>query len=226
VETSPEAPTQEQPMMLAVAEAPAPARVAVVEPAGETDDAPVAATSIAVASRGPEIAERARPRWGGGLSVLGLSGVGALPQVNLGLEVSGYLRRDQHFASLGVSRWVPQDAVNDGAGVEIKLDTFVARAGWGPSRLPLRAWGLGEVGEMTGMGLNLSMIQRGSARWVALGGGFGVAWQMNAYARVLGTFEVAVPLSRAQFMVAQGNTIYEPSLAAARAAFGFEVGWR
>ena len=39
------------------------------------------------------------PEWGGGFRITGLSGIGALPGVNYGGELSGQLRHDELFAS-------------------------------------------------------------------------------------------------------------------------------
>lgn len=172
-------------------------------------------------------ASRAR-RWGGGLHVLGLSGVGALPQINLGGEISAFVRRDNNFASLGVSRWVPQNAkLAPGApgGVDVRLDTLTLRGGWGPSRLPVRAWLLGEVGRLQGTGIGVDDERTAGARWLALGAGVGVGWPMTDHARLVGTFEIAIPLQRPRFMLEQGNDLYQPGAAAARCAFGLEVGW-
>lgn len=175
--------------------------------------------------------EPARPRarrWGGGVQLLGLSGVGALPQINLGAELSGFVRRGQRFASLGVSRWVPQSArVAPGApgGVEVKLDTLVVRAGWAPSAVPVRAWIVGEVGQIQGTGVYLDTERTGGALWIALGAGVGVGWPMSPRARLVGTFEVAIPQERPRFMLAAGSDLYQPAPAAARCALGLEVGW-
>lgn len=201
---------------------PAPA-VAVLAPAGSGAD-DMSGQFIADEEPAPE---RVR-RWGGGLHLLALSGVGALPQINLGGEVSGFVRRDNAFVSLGVSRWVPQNApLAPGApgGVEVRLDTLALRGGWGPSTLPLRAWLVGEVGRLQGTGMGLDAERTGSARWTALGAGLGVGWPMSDHARLVGTFEVAFPLERPRFMLAQGSDLYQPGAAVARCALGLEVGW-
>jgi hypothetical protein len=167
-------------------------------------------------------------RWGFGLHVLALSGVGALPQINLGGELAALVRRADKFAALGVSRWVPQDAkLAPGApgGVEVRLDTLTLRGGWGPSTLPLRAWLLGEVGRLQGTGVGVEDERTARARWIALGAGLGVGWPMSDHARLVGTFEIAVPLERPRFMLDQGSDLYRPGAAAARCAFGLEVGW-
>lgn len=175
-----------------------------------------------------EPARKRAGRWGGGLHLLALSGIGALPQINIGGEVSGFVRRENAFASLGVSRWVPQSApLAPGApgGVEVRLDTLAVRGGWGPSTLPLRAWFLSEVGRLQGTGVGLDAERTGSARWTALGAGIGVGWPMSEHARLVGTFEMAFPLERPRFMLAQGSDLYQPGAAVARCALGLEVGW-
>jgi hypothetical protein len=169
------------------------------------------------------------PRWGGGGHVLGLSGVGALPRLNVGGEVAGYVRRDDRFVELAVGRWVPQTAALDvgaPAGVAVSLDVISVRAGWGPHALPLRAWLLGEVGVIHGTGVAVEDARTASARWTAVGGGFGVAWPMSPIARLIGTVELAIPLERTRFMLRDGADLYQPAGAAARCSLGIEVGWK
>jgi hypothetical protein len=188
--------------------------------------------------RGPEtgrrfvdmpVGPRQTRRWGGGVRALALSGIGALPRINIGGELGGYVRRDAHFLELAVGRWVPQAARLDPgapARVEVSLDVVTVRAGWGPEELPIRAWLEGEVGTIQGEGVAVLDPQVASARWIALGGGFGVAWPMSPRARLVGTFELAIPLQRTRFMLQNGADLYQPAAAAARCALGLEVGWR
>lgn len=168
-------------------------------------------------------------RWGGGVRALALSGIGALPRINIGGELAGYLRRADYFGELAIARWVPQEARLDPgapARVDVSLDVVSLRGGWGPERLPIRAWLLTEVGRMQGEGLAVLEPRVGTSRWIALGGGFGVAWPMAPRVRLVGTFEVAVPLQRTTFMLQNGADLYEPSAVAARCALGLELGWR
>jgi hypothetical protein len=157
--------------------------------------------------------------WGSSISVLGLSGIGSLPSVNVGAEVSVYVRHDQYFVSGGASRWVPSNQQNRFGSPTVRLDTAIVRAGWSPQDRPLRAWAVGEVGAIHGAS------DMPVSPWSALGAGFGVAWPMAKYARLLGTFEIAVPLQRARITPYEGDP-FQPAHAAARCAFGLEVGWR
>ena len=202
---------------------------------------PAAPTTVAIVdTRGPEEDDQASRvvrvlpaktgrRWGGGMRALALSGIGALPQINVGAELAGYVRREEYFGEIALSRWVPQSARFDPgapARVEVSLDVIALRGGWGPEQLPIRAWLLTEVGRMQGEGVAVLDPQTGSSSWIALGGGFGVAWPMAPHARLVGTFEVAVPLQRTTFMLRNGADLYEPSAVAARCALGLELGWR
>ncbi len=169
------------------------------------------------------------PKWGGGLHLTGLSGAGALPSLNLGVELAGYVRRFDRFVELGVGSWVPQSAYLQAgapAGVEVGLQVVTLRAGWGPRELPLRAWLTAEVGRIQGMGVAVDDPQGGATRWTALGGGFNVQWPMSPMARLVGAIEVMIPLERTRFLLADGRDLYQPSLAAARCSLGIEVGWR
>jgi len=217
---------------------PVPARSEPVAPAGASAPlvgfAPteprraLARTERIVASQAPRAA-RGPGRWGGGLHVLGLSGIGPLPEVNLGVEVGAYLRRDDRFGELAVARWVPQSAyLQLGAPprVDVSLDVMTLRAGWGPRHLPIRAWLTGELGVLRGMGVAVSGARTRSGRWTAAGAGFAVAWPMARHARLIGTVELAFPFERARFLLASGSQLHQPAPATARCSFGIEVGWR
>ncbi len=204
----------------------APAPAATTAALAHHDDSDDDMSDQRIVDEGPA-PKRAR-RWGMGMHVLALSGVGALPQVNLGGELSVFVRRAEKFASLGVSRWVPQNArLAPGApgGVDVKLDTLTLRGGWGPAKVPIRAWLLGEIGQLQGTGVGVDDERTATARWLALGAGMGVGWPMSQHARLVGTFEIAVPLERPRFMLDGGSDLFQPGAAAARCAFGLEVGW-
>ncbi len=199
-----------------------PPRVQVADARGPDEEARVDAAPVVGSVQPAHL-------WGGGVRLLALSGVGALPRINLGGELAGYVRRDHLFAELAIARWVPQSARFDPgapARVEVSLDVLTLRAGWATERLPIRAWLSGEIGRIQGEGMAVVDPQIGSARWLAVGGGFGVAWPMAPRARLVGTFELAIPLERTRFMLQNGNDLYQPAAAAARCALGLELGWR
>jgi hypothetical protein len=195
-------------------------RVAAAEPAA-WDDPPASAIATA--------ASPAPSAWGGGVRALGLSGIGRVPSVGLGAELAGYLRHHDEFAELAVSRWTGRTLhLVDGApgGVDVDLDVMTLRLGWDPEQMPLRAWVAGEVGSIQGSGVDLPSVQMGTARWVAAGAGFGVAWPMSPKIRLVGTFEVAVPFARPHFELGDGVFLYQPSWLVAHTALGLEIGWR
>ncbi len=168
-------------------------------------------------------------KWGGGVRALGLSGVGAQPGVGVGGELAGYVRRDDLFAEISHARWTPStELLRSGTPghVDVGLAIIALRVGWGPEGMPLRAWLGAELGTMKGAGIALDHPDADSGRWTAIDAGFGVAWPMAEHARLVGTFEVAAPLERTRFALIDGIEIYQPALAAARCAFGIEVGWR
>lgn len=175
-------------------------------------------------------------RWGGGVRLTGLSGIGALPGVNFGAEVAVHLRRDEVFAELALGRLVPEESyrvVEDRRKpVDLELDLWTLRAGWASMRMPMRAWLMFEVGEMAGargmQGVVSRMVmgETPSARqWRAAGGGFGVAWPMSDQARLFGSMEIAIPTSREPIMLDRRGA-YEPDPFAMRCSLGLEVGWR
>lgn len=183
--------------------------------------------------------ERANPlatteRWGGGIRLTGLSGIGALPGVNFGGEVAVMLRRDELFAELAIGRWKPEKTYLVTASpepVELGLDVWTLRGGWASMQSPLRAWALVEVGELAsarGMPGVVTRMMTGETpqerRWQAVGAGFGVAWPMSDSARLFGMIEIAVPVGRDELTLDQG--MYQPDPLAARSSAGLEVGWR
>lgn len=166
-------------------------------------------------------------RWGYGIHAMALSGIGTVPRVGVGGELSLFVRRKDYFGELGFARWASESAylVNGAPGrVDVGLDVVTTRIGWSPTRMPLRAWVGSEVGAMRGQGAALADPQQGSAPWFAVTAGFGVGWPMARHARLVGTFEIAVPTSQVSFMLAESGNIYTSSPAAARCALGLELG--
>jgi len=172
-------------------------------------------------------------RWGGGLRVTGLSGIGALPGVNFGVEVAGSIRRDEHFLELALARWKPEDDYQVAASqpVDLALNVWTLRGGWSSMRMPIRGWGLVEVGEVAGakqMPGTVARMVMGSSpserQWTALGAGMGIAWPISNQARLVGNLEFAVPVRRERVMLDDGE--YRPDPLTARYSIGFEVGWR
>ncbi len=175
--------------------------------------------------------------WGGGLRLTGLSGIGALPGVNFGGEVAINVRHNELFGELALGQWKPEDTqyvVDGDSSVELGINMWTLRAGWASMRMPLRAWGLIEVGEIAGTtarnmpGVLPRMVMGdtpSNRQWRALGAGLGVAWPLSSQARVVGNMEIAVPVQRERLMLAYGEG-YEPDPLAARYSVGLEVGWR
>jgi hypothetical protein len=167
--------------------------------------------------------------YGGGVRVLGLSGIGRIPSVGLGAEVAGFVRRHDEFAGIAVARWDDSTLhLHPGApaGVDIGLDVITLRLGWSPEHLPIRSWVAGEIGRLRAAGVALVDPQTGTARWSAVGAGFEIAWPMSPKVRLVGTFELAVPLERAGIQLNDGVEIYRPSWLTAHTAFGLELGPR
>lgn len=200
----------------------------VVHDAGiEVDDAPVPTHAVVRDLPSPPASPATRG-WGGGVHALALSGVGTVPNVGWGAELAVFVRRKSAFAEVGYARWSPNPSyVHPGAPgrVEVGLAAMTVRAGWSPAHMPLRAWVGGEVGSMFGAGAALEDTRAGSAPYIAMTAGFGVGWPMSQNARLVGTFEVAVPTRTVHFALAEGGDIYTSSAGAARCAVGLELGW-
>jgi hypothetical protein len=171
-------------------------------------------------------------RWGGGVRLTGLSGIGALPGRNFGAEVAVLVRRDELFAELGLSRWKPEvDYTIADTHTPLALDVWTVRGGWASMRMPLRAWLLAEVGELAGARAMPGVVSRmvmgqtpSDRRWSAAGAGLGVAWPMSNQARLVGNLEFAVPLQHESVML--NDRTFQPDPLTARFSIGLEVGWR
>jgi hypothetical protein len=167
--------------------------------------------------------------WGAGLRMLGLSGIGAMPGVSVGGEVSGYVRARWLVAELVGMSWLRSASVvhlGAPARIDVSLALAALRLGWGPEHLPLRAWLGGELGALRGAGVALEDPRIETGRWIAVGTGFAVAWPIFTHARLVGTIELSVPLSRPRFVLQDGSEVYRPGPAAVRSGLGVEVGWQ
>jgi hypothetical protein len=199
----------------------APPRVAIIE----RDDAPVLHRAE-VAHPDPLVDPLAHT-WSIGVRVSGVSGIGIIPEVGLGAELALTLRRHSAMAEISATKWLATDAdVHVGTGhVDVGLGVTAVRFGWRPERTPLRGWVSAEVGQMTGDGVGVT-TQQTSGRWFAAGAGFGVAWQMTRWARLVGSTEVLGAFERVRFALGDGVVVYAPSPVSARASCGLEVGWQ
>jgi hypothetical protein len=172
----------------------------------------------------------AKPRtWSLGARVSAVSGIGVIPKVGVAGEMAITLRRKNALAEVSGTRWFASKAqFHDGAPakVDVDLDVASARVGWRPVDLPLRAWATVEVGRMYGNNIRLPSEPVESGRWIAAGGGFGIAWQMNDWVRLLGTTETMLAIDRVRFTLGDGIAVYAPSPMSFRATAGLEVGWQ
>jgi hypothetical protein len=175
--------------------------------------------------RGPYVP---RP-WTIGVRLGGISGIGVIPKVGLGAELAATVRIADHLAEIGGSRWLASAAqLHTGAPAKlnIELDAATLRYGWRPPIMPLRAWVAVEVGNMHSSGVQLPSAQLESGRWVAAGTGFGIAWQMTPWARLVGATETLLAIERVRFSLGDGIVVYAPSPMSVRATCGIEVGWQ
>jgi len=160
--------------------------------------------------------------------VLGISGIGAQPGVSVGGELAGTVRMRAAIVELAGVRWLSSSRVpHAGAPGRIDVDLRLAalRLGWGSAQLPLRAWISGELGMLGGGEAGSAGPRMGTARWLAAGGGFAVAWPMGPRARLIGTIEAVVPVQRARIVLQDGSELYRSAWAAVRSGLGLEIGW-
>lgn len=203
-------------------------RVEVVVPVEVTAlVAPVARPELVsqpVTAEGPP-----RAAWTAGVRALALSGIGMTPEVGVGADVSTFLQRGTQFVEIGYAKWVPrpmQILASESGTVQFDLQLVALRGGWASTKMPLRGWVGLEVGRMHGEGPALRAPESGVGRWIAISSGFGVGWPISPRTRLVGTFEVAVPVERATFQFMDGSEVREPAPISARSALGVEVAWR
>lgn len=168
-------------------------------------------------------------RWTLGARLSGVNGIGVLPQVGVGAELAVTLRADHHLVELGATRWFTSTAqlyTGRPRKVDVDLDVAVARYGWRPYEMPLRAWMGLEVGNMRGTGLDLPAGQLEGGRWIAAGAGFGIAWQMRPWIRLFGSTEAMLAIERVRFAMESGVVAYAPAPMSVRTTCGLEVGWQ
>ena len=166
--------------------------------------------------------------WSIGGRLSAVSGIGIIPKVGGAAELAVVARRDTVLAELAGTRWLDSFAqFHDGspAVVNVLLDTLALRVGWRPPHLPLRAWTSVEYGMMDGESRKIPGEQFDSGRWIAAGFGFGVAWQMNKWIRLVGANETMLAIDRMRFH-SGGEIVYAPSPMSFRASLGLEVGWQ
>ncbi len=186
--------------------------------------APELAVTLPVATERPLSAA-----WTAGFRALALSGIGMTPEVGVGADVSAFVQRDTRFVEVGYAKWVPrpmQILASETGTVQFDLQLVAVRGGWASTKMPLRGWVGLEVGQMHGEGPALRTPESGVGRWVAISSGFGVGWPISSRTRLVGTFEVAVPVDRATFQFMDGSEIREPAPISARSALGVELAWR
>lgn len=167
--------------------------------------------------------------WSVSARLSGVSGVGIIPEVGLGGELAVAVRRRSAMAEVAGTRWAVSKAQLHGGGpahVDVGLDVMAMRLGWRSERLPLRGWASVEVGTMYGNGVALANASLGEGRWFAAGAGFGVAWPMTRWARLVGTTEIMTAIERVRFALGDGSVVYAPAPMSARATCGIEVGWQ
>lgn len=168
-------------------------------------------------------------RWGLGMRIAGVSGIGIIPQVGLGAEVALTGHRDWLMGEISATKWLASGEPvkgDPGAQVNVDLKVIAMRVGWMAPKLPLRAWLGAETGTMSGGGTGVAYAESGSGRWAAIGAGFGVAWRMTTWARLVGTTEVLGAFERVKFNLSDGTSVYEPTPVSARTTLGIEVGWQ
>jgi hypothetical protein len=191
-----------------VAAPPAVAAVAVTVPPPVAHPPPPAARDVAIALRAS-----------------GLSGIGGVPLVGVGGELTATTRWADTLIEVGIARWSDSSVYRASGVMAIGLEAAVVRIGWRPTHREIRGWLVGELGSIGGAETAVNQAtQRG--RWSALGTGFGVAWPFAEHVALVGAVEFLVPLDRTQFIGGDGAVLYQPGGLASHASLGLEVGWR
>lgn len=165
---------------------------------------------------------------GADLRATAVSAIGAQPGISVGGELAGRLRVGSAMLELAAMRWrSTSQVVHPGAAgqIDVSLKATALRLGWSPERLPLRGWLSGELGTLRGEGVAIAASAVGSVRWMAVGGGFAVAWAIGPRVRLIGMIDLAVAMRRARFVLRDGSEVYRSGSVTVRSGVGLEIGW-
>jgi hypothetical protein len=197
--------------------------VATLAPRRAEAPAPAAATRVTE----PAVVSRER-EWNAGLRVSGIIGTGRAPGTGIAGEVGGWAAWRSFAIGISGSRWATNTAMLAGtmSGVEVALQAVAVRAGWQPSSRRLRAWAVGELGSIRGVGVGLDQDRGGAVRWSAVGVGAGLAFRLRRQVTAVVGAEAEVVLDRAKFTVGGGTIVYRTPPFALHGSVGLELGWR
>ena len=147
---------------------------------------------------------------------------GTLPRAAAGVEAALSVWRSRYGLELSGAYWPERAARPDGGGpgALVGLWTSGARGCRAVSLAAVCAGG--ELGRMTGRGMDLPDQRVGSAWWGALSGSVWVRRSVGRAAIYAG-IEGLVPVTRPRFQLDDDTLLYRPAALAARAMLGVEL---
>jgi hypothetical protein len=160
-----------------------------------------------------------------GARLSAVSGVGVQPGLAIGGELAIPLRWEALFVEPAIAAWSPSTTSGTMSGVETSLREASLRIGWRSPAWPVRAWLVGDLGELHGEGVQVAGAQAGSAAWAGLGAGGAVTWAVDHHVAIVGAAEAIGALLRPRFTLVDGDVLYQPAAVAARLTLGVEVSW-
>ena len=173
-------------------------------------------------------ATTSRDDWNTGVRVSGIVGTGGAPSIGIAGELAAWLSWRDVGIEISGTRWLAGTATLDhsSSGVEVSLEAVALRAGWWPADHWVRAWIVGETGTVDGTGVALTTDRMGTARWLAAGGGAGIAVPIAPHVGVIASSELEIAIDHVGFALDTGEIIYRTPSVALRAGLGLEVRWR
>jgi len=176
----------------------------------------------------PVAARHGPRRWQIGARAATLAGICVVPGVGFGGEVTALARVGLATLEIGAARWLTSSAQVEHQAidrVDVDLAVATARIGARLPNVPLRGWLVGELGSMSGTGVEMDTRRSGSGRWVAGGVGFGTAWNLGRGVAVVIAAEAIDAAQRPAFVLVDGSILYESPRISARTWLGVEVAW-
>jgi hypothetical protein len=205
--------------------APAIAPVATVVAVAPSVPEPPPPAPLDVVAQGPSPTPAAARRdFGLGARFSEVTGTGVQPGVAFGGELAVPLFWHQLFVEPAAELWGHTSSDRTMPGVDTSLQVATLRVGWRSTDWPVRAWMVGDVGRLSGEGVDVVAPRTAAPAWAGIGAGAAFAWTVGHLAFVA-SGEAIAAIARPQFTLTTGGVLFQPGALALRLGIGIEVAW-
>ncbi|HEY1818127.1 MAG TPA: hypothetical protein VGG74_37550 [Kofleriaceae bacterium] len=177
-----------------------------------------------VVAQAPSPMAPTRHDFGLGARFSEVTGTGVQPGVAFGGELAVPLFWHQLFVEPAAELWGHASSDRTMPGVNTSLQVATLRVGWRSTDWPVRAWMVGDVGRLSGEGVDVVEPHEAAPAWAGIGAGAAFAWTVGHLAFVA-SGEAIAAIARPQFALTSGEVLFQPGAVALRLAVGIEVGW-